>query len=109
MFLGLQDPDQLVRGTDLDPDPSIMKQKYHVKPFFFENVPLKTNKDPEPDPLVREIRIRGSGSVPKCHGSATLAQAKDFCYLTVSCPITVAFFLSIEAGLNPPKQDTTSE
>ncbi len=29
-FLGLldPDPDQLVRGTDLDPDPSIIKQKY---------------------------------------------------------------------------------
>jgi hypothetical protein len=27
MFLGLLDPDLLVRGTDLDPDPSIMKQK----------------------------------------------------------------------------------
>jgi hypothetical protein len=27
MFLGLPDPDRLVRGTDLDPDPSIIKQK----------------------------------------------------------------------------------
>jgi hypothetical protein len=27
MFLGLQDPDPLVRGTDPDPDPSIIKQK----------------------------------------------------------------------------------
>jgi hypothetical protein len=27
MILGLKDPDPLVRGTDLDPDPSIMKQK----------------------------------------------------------------------------------
>jgi hypothetical protein len=27
MFLGLLDPDPLVRGTDLDSDPSIIKQK----------------------------------------------------------------------------------
>ncbi len=27
MFLGLLDPDPLVRGMDLDPDPSIIKQK----------------------------------------------------------------------------------
>jgi hypothetical protein len=27
MFLGLLDPDLLVRGTDPDPDPSIIKQK----------------------------------------------------------------------------------
>ena len=26
-FFGLLDPDPLVRGTDLDPDPSIIKQK----------------------------------------------------------------------------------
>jgi hypothetical protein len=26
MFLGLVDPDHLVRGTDPDPDPSIIKQ-----------------------------------------------------------------------------------
>ncbi len=27
MFLGLPDPDPLVRGMDLDPDPSIIMQK----------------------------------------------------------------------------------
>jgi hypothetical protein len=27
MFLGLLDPEPLVRGTDPDPDPSIIKQK----------------------------------------------------------------------------------
>jgi hypothetical protein len=27
MFLGLKDPDPLVRGLDPDPDPSIIKQK----------------------------------------------------------------------------------
>ncbi len=27
MFLGLSDSNRLVRGTDLDPDPSIIKQK----------------------------------------------------------------------------------
>jgi hypothetical protein len=27
MFLGLLDPDPLVKGMDLDPDPSIIKQK----------------------------------------------------------------------------------
>ncbi len=28
MFLGLLNPDPLIRGMDLDPDPSIIKQKY---------------------------------------------------------------------------------
>jgi hypothetical protein len=28
MFLGILDPDPLVRDTDPDPDPSIIKQKY---------------------------------------------------------------------------------
>ncbi len=28
VFLGLLDPDLLVKGTDPDPDPSIIKQKY---------------------------------------------------------------------------------
>jgi hypothetical protein len=27
MFLGILDPDPLVRGTDLDPYPSVIKQK----------------------------------------------------------------------------------
>jgi hypothetical protein len=31
-FLGLLDPDPLVRGTDPDPDPSIIKQKQREKP-----------------------------------------------------------------------------
>jgi hypothetical protein len=43
MFLGLPDPDPLVRGMDPDPDP---------------------DPDPALDPW---IRIRGSGSAPKCH------------------------------------------
>jgi hypothetical protein len=30
MFLGLLDPDSLVRGPDSDPDPSIIKQKYSI-------------------------------------------------------------------------------
>jgi hypothetical protein len=40
MFLGLMDSDQdqLVRGTDQDPDPSIIKQKNYV------NVLSKSNK-----------------------------------------------------------------
>jgi len=34
--------------------------------------------DPDPDPLVRgTVRIRGSGSVPKCHGSQTLDTRLD--------------------------------
>jgi hypothetical protein len=32
MFLGLPDPDPLVRGTDPAPDPSIIKQKQQEKP-----------------------------------------------------------------------------
>jgi hypothetical protein len=34
MFLGLPDPDQLVRGIDPDPDPSIIKQKQLKKLLF---------------------------------------------------------------------------
>ncbi len=32
--LGLPDLDPLVKGTDPDPDPSIIKQKYQEKPWF---------------------------------------------------------------------------
>jgi hypothetical protein len=70
------DPDPIVRGTDpaLDsaPDPSIIKQKYSSKKtlilllcdFFIVNIASKST----------EVRIRGSGSgsLPKCHRSATL-------------------------------------
>jgi hypothetical protein len=37
MFMGLPDPDPLVRGTDLDPDPSIIKQKSkkHLDSYCF--------------------------------------------------------------------------
>jgi hypothetical protein len=35
MFLGLTDAEPLVRGTDTDPDPSIIKQKMQEKPWFF--------------------------------------------------------------------------
>jgi hypothetical protein len=84
MFLGLSDPDPLVTSTDLDPDPSIIKQKHNEKPKFqllcdffmaFTSVP-----DPE-DPHVfgppgcasKSVRRRyASGSLPKCHGSTTL-------------------------------------
>jgi len=69
MFLGLPDPDPLVRGVD----PEIV-----LKNWFFGSI-LKVNdensririQDPDPDP---EARIRGSGfgSTPKCHGSGTL-------------------------------------
>jgi hypothetical protein len=31
MFLGLPDPDPLVRGMDPDPDPSVIMQKYCSK------------------------------------------------------------------------------
>jgi hypothetical protein len=61
MFLGLQDPDPLVRGIDPDPDPSIIMQKIVRKTlihsmilfsdsFYFlslkndVNVPSKSNK-----------------------------------------------------------------
>jgi hypothetical protein len=32
--------------------------------------------NPNPDPLVRGM-VRGSGSTPKCHGSATLVRGMD--------------------------------
>ncbi len=55
-----QDP--LVRGMDPYPDP-----------------------DPNPDPLVHksEAWIRGSGSTPKCHGSATLEITKAELYFVI--------------------------
>ena len=42
MFLGLQDPDPLVRGMDPDPDPSIIMQKSLKNDV---NVPSKSNKE----------------------------------------------------------------
>ncbi len=58
MFLGLPDPDPLVRGMDPDPDPSIIMQNskknldsfYFVALFYFlslkndVNAPSKSNK-----------------------------------------------------------------
>jgi hypothetical protein len=51
MFLGLLEPDPLVRGTDPDPNPSIIKQnrkKNLVISFYlrenYVNVPSKSNK-----------------------------------------------------------------
>ncbi len=37
MFLGLQDPDPLVRGLDPDPDPSIIMQKFkkNLDSYYF--------------------------------------------------------------------------
>ncbi len=34
MFLGLLDPDPLVRGMDPDPDSSIINRKLEEKPFI---------------------------------------------------------------------------
>jgi hypothetical protein len=58
MFLGLPDPDPLVRGMDTDPDPSIIKKNckknfnsYCFVTFYYflslkndVNVPSKSNK-----------------------------------------------------------------
>jgi hypothetical protein len=64
----------------------VISRKICVKNKFFGSI-LKVNDDsririqdpdpdPNPDPLVRgmdpRIRISGSGSTPKCHGSGTL-------------------------------------
>jgi hypothetical protein len=50
MFLGVLDPDPLVRGMDQDPDPSIIKPKVVRKTLFstvfgdfFYFLPLKTD------------------------------------------------------------------
>jgi hypothetical protein len=91
MFLGLLDPDPLVRCTDLDADPPIIKQnsKKNVLLFCDVNLPSKSNwqnnfflrlevKDENRGIRGRirihwsEVRIRGYESVPKCHGSTTL-------------------------------------
>jgi hypothetical protein len=93
LFLGLPDPDPLVRGTD--PDPFIIKQKKVRKtliPIVLRllydflslkndvNVALKSNKQKKTcrSPMkIAESRAGsgveyGSGSVPICHGSATM-------------------------------------
>jgi hypothetical protein len=91
MFLGLLDPDPLVPGTDSGtnpaPDPSIIKQKrkkklnsYCFVTFcitFFLVVILKITDENTRIRIRIQNRIRasirgsGSGSLPKCHGSAT--------------------------------------
>jgi hypothetical protein len=44
MFLGLLDPDPLVRGMDPDPDPFIIKQKYSMKDLdFYNSIASKRN------------------------------------------------------------------
>jgi hypothetical protein len=68
MFLGLPDPNRLVRGTYPDSDPKKTEdnvptgklyEKYLKKIIFFAS--LKSLKEGV-----------GSGSAPKCHGSPTL-------------------------------------
>ncbi len=47
MFLGLPDPDPLVKGIDLDPDPdpsSCKNSKKNLDCYYFVNVPSKSNK-----------------------------------------------------------------
>ncbi len=72
-----------------DPDPLVIRKK-NLPYISTQNVPAKSNKqkkyfllvcqghwwkdqDPEPDPpRWSEVRIRGSRSLPQCHGSGTL-------------------------------------
>ncbi len=72
MFLDLPDPDPFVRGTD--PDPWFLLFFLLLYDFLSlkngENVASKSKKQKN-----LEIRTHGSGSVPKCHGSATLFTA----------------------------------
>ncbi len=70
MFLGLPDPDPLVRGMDPDPDPLVRGMDPDPDPagilkFNDENSRIRIqhpDPDPNPDPLVRgmdpRIRIR---------------------------------------------------
>ncbi len=62
LFANVPDP-----HLDPDPHPDPVPQDPYVL-----GIP-----DPHPDPLVRasEVRIRGSGSVSKCHGSPTLKES----------------------------------
>jgi hypothetical protein len=85
MFLGLLDPDPFVRGTD----PAVSfnhhskNSKKKLDSYCFVTSlwvvdGLKVNdENSRIQSRIRihwsEARIRGSGSVPKCHGSATLA------------------------------------
>jgi hypothetical protein len=69
------DPDPFVRVMDPDPKPSIIKQKNNL---FFVGV-LRFNDENSRIRIRIRIRIHyseswicGSGSTPKCHGSATL-------------------------------------
>ncbi len=93
MCLGFPDRDLLVRDTDQDPDPSIIKQKYWKKhwflllcnfclTFFFKNnvnVPSKRRsltKIAGSRSISQRYGSPGSGSVPKFHGSATLLRKR---------------------------------
>jgi hypothetical protein len=65
IFQGLQNPDLRVIGADpaLAPDPYIIR--LHFDFFIFEKLCKYTFKK-------AWVRGSGSGSIPKCHGSATL-------------------------------------
>jgi hypothetical protein len=64
-FLCIKDRDPLVRCTD--PDPPIGKQKIVRNPLISTVLlPLYNFSS------VKKVRIRGSRTVPKCHGSGTL-------------------------------------
>jgi hypothetical protein len=51
---------------------TLTSKKPRVKKMVFVYVLKVTNENQDPDPLVRSMDPRGSGSVPKLHGYATL-------------------------------------
>ncbi len=62
---------------------------------------------PDPDPLIRGTRIRGSGfrSVPKCHGSATLRPT----YLFEEVHFEWVVVAAGEGAVHPHKNDIAAE
>jgi hypothetical protein len=73
LFLGLPDPDPLVRGMDPDPDPALDPD---LKVNFFVDILKVSNENRRIRIHQLEAWIRGSGSTPKCHGSGTLLTSK---------------------------------
>ncbi len=69
----------------LDPDPSIIKQKYDFLSLKIDaNVPSKSIKQKNNFSLTLLTKIAGSRSVQKYHGSATLVPTVPTVYIMMN-------------------------